>query len=189
MKVGDKIKAYVQVGLMKKPRWIRGTMLEDGMVEVSGNKLKPDCMNVKLWQPLKYIDGRCPEIESFRDENWEGLKRVVTESVARFFPEDEVRVDEDEKIISVADINVCVGVKEAASIAAFREVPVWTVTYFRHVPATRWEPDDVDEVNCGDSSTTIGAARILVDALWKFHTDGYWAAIEENLYETEENGS
>jgi hypothetical protein len=190
MKPGDKIKAFTQVGLMKKPRWIRGTLLEGEAftVEVSGNRLQLEMGKVKLWQPLEYADGRCPKLDSFRDENWEDLKRVVTDSIARFFPQDQIKIDESEKTVSVNDLCVGVGSKELETIAAFREIPVWTVTYFRGIAATRWEPEDVEEINCGDSSTTIGAARILIDSLWKFHTEGYWESLEESRFcLTEEN--
>jgi hypothetical protein len=189
MKPGDKIKAFVQVGLMRKPRWIRGTLLEGGEVDVAGNKLHLETGKVKLWQPLEYVDGRSPKLDSFCEESWEGLKKVVTESVERYFPGEKIRFDDDEKIIYVNDdLTVAGGVKEMETIAAFREIPVWNVTYFKGIAATRWEPEDVEEVNCGDSSTTIGAARILIDNLWKFHTEGYWESLEETRFcELEEN--
>jgi hypothetical protein len=183
MKPGDKIKAFVQVGLMKKPRWIRGVLLEGGLVEVSGNRVCVEQGKVKLWQPLEFVDGRCPKLDAFCEETWEDLKKVVTESVERYFPGENLRIDENEKIIYVnEDLTVGPGVKEAETIAAFREIPVWTVSYFKGIAATRWEPEDVEEVNCGDSSTTIGAARILLDNLWKFHTEGYWESLEESRY-------
>lgn len=181
MKPGDKIKAFVQVGLMRKPKWLRGTLLESNMVEVSGNKVCAD--KIKLWQPLEYVDGRWPKLDSFREDNWEDLKKVVTDSVERYFPGEKLRIDDEEKIIYVNDdLTVAAGVREMETIAAFREIPVWTVSYFKGIAATRWEPEDVEEVNCGDSSTTIGAARILVDNLWKFHTEGYWESLEESRY-------
>ena len=189
MKPGDKIKAFVQVGSMRNPRWLLGTLLEGNVVEIHGNKVCAD--KIKLWRPLEYVDGRWPQFDSFREENWEDLKKVVTDSVERYFPGEKLRIDDEEKIIYVNDdLTVAGGVKEMETIAAFREIPVWTVSYFKGIAATRWEPEDVEEVNCGDSSTTIGAARILVDNLWKFHTEGYWESLEESRYcGMEENGS
>jgi hypothetical protein len=191
MKTGDKIKAFVQVGLMRKPRWILGTLVEENVVQVSGNKVCLERGKIKLWQPLEYVDGRWPKFDSFREENWKDLKKIVTESVERYFPGEHIRIDDEEKIIYVnEDLSVGPGVKEMETIAAFREIPVWTVTHFRGIAATRWEPADVEEVNCGDSSTTIGAARILVDNLWKFHTEGYWESLEESRYcGMEDNGN
>jgi hypothetical protein len=188
MKPGDKIKAFVQVGLMRKPRWLRGTLLEGNTVEVSGNKVCAD--KIKLWQPLEYVDGRSCKLDSFCEESWEDLKKVVTESVERYFPGEQILIDEEEKAIRVGELTVSGGIKEMETIAAFREIPVWTVSYFKEIAATRWEPEDVEEVNCGDSSTTIGTARIIVDNLWKFHTEGYWTSLEESRYcGMEDNGS
>ena len=191
MKPGDKIKAFVQVGLMRKPRWLLGTLVERNLVEVSGNRVCVEQGKVKLWQPLEYVDGKWPKFDSFRAEGWEDLKKVVSDSVERYFPGEKIKFDDDEKIIYVNDdMTVSGGVKEVETIAAFREIPVWTVSYFRGIAATRWEPSDVEEVNCGDSSTTIGAAKILLDNLWKLHTEGYWESLEEARYcGMEDNGS
>ena len=194
MKTGDKIKAFVQVGLMKEPRWLQGTLLEGGEVSVYGitnnlgtinvrnsgafgTKLHLETGKVKLWQPL--VDGK---LDSFREDGWEDLKRVVADAVGKFFPHDQIRFDDEAPAIYVNHLVVAVGVKEMETIASFREIPVWTVSYFKGIAATRWEPDDVEEVDCGDSSTTIGAARIIVDNLWEYHTEGYWESLNESRF-------
>ena len=177
MKTGDKIKAFVQVGLMKEPRWLQGTLLEGGEVSVYGIKLHLETGKVKLWQPL--VDGK---LDSFREDGWEDLKRVVADAVGKFFPHDQIRFDDEAPAIYVNHLVVAVGVKEMETIASFREIPVWTVSYFKGIAATRWEPDDVEEVDCGDSSTTIGAARIIVDNLWEYHTEGYWESLNESRF-------
>jgi hypothetical protein len=178
MKRGDKIKAFVQIGLMRKPRWVVGHYVggkeSKHEVFVSGQSLFLDWNQVKLWQPAEYKDGYCETLERFADENWASLKTVVTDAVNHFFPGESVEIDENERTISVMGVSVAAGVTEIETIASFREIPCWIVSYYQTIPATYWEPPDVDEVVCGSSPNTISAARILVDGIWKFKADGYW---------------
>ena len=186
MKTGDKIKSFVQVGLMKKPKWITGEFVSHVdenhvRVNVSGNEVVVTNNNVKLYEPLVYVNGVCKEVEEFVNNNWDDLKRVVTNSVNHFFPDTNLKFDDNEKIIYVDDDYLSIGsnVTEVVSIAKIKEFPCWTVTLYSTIAATRWEPPDVDEINCGDSRTNIGVAKILIDTLWKENSAGYW----ENLME------
>jgi hypothetical protein len=176
MKNGDKIKAFVQVGLMKNPRWLKGDYVqmvgEEHQVIVSGNTLMLAVGKVKSWIPLG------PSVlEDFAASNWELLKEVVADSVAKFFPDEEVRCDEDEKTLHVGELSVGPGIVERESIASFREIPVWSVTYWRTIAATYWEPADADEVACGESAAAWQVAKILIDQLWAFKTESYWDSI------------
>ena len=204
MKTGDKIKAFVQVGLMKKPKWIKGecveaigewTGVEIHRVNVSGNTLALGPGLVKSWVPLTFTkkdndDYFNEECDSFVTENWEYLKSDCISAVQKFFPEVAVKVNEDEKTLSVEDsygpyITISVGIIERESIARFFEVPAWSVVYWKSIAATRWEPEDVEEVNCGDSQNTLGAAKILVDMLWRFKTEGYWEDLQSQRMEVQ----
>ena len=182
MKSGDKIKAFVKVGLMKEPRWLKGDHAgfdDQGfhLVKINEKYLSLEARHVKLWQPIE------PGVlEGFAATYWEELKEVTIQSVAKFFPDEPVRFDDNEKIIYVGkndDLSIQPGIVEQASIARLREVPVWSVSYFVTIPSTQWQPEDADEVECGHNSSSVHAAKILVDQLWKFKTEGYWQSMQE----------
>lgn len=176
MKPGDKIKALVQIGLMKEPRWLRGTLVEQGIAEVNGNRLSLEPGKIMLWEPLEWVDGICPAIEDFAEDNWEGLKEYVAKGMKEFFPEENYRFDDRERIVYACDDNISIGagLTEVKSIGRFFEVPTWTVTEYRTQYYGRMQPPDVDEVLLGESRSSIGAARILVDAIWKARNDSFW---------------
>lgn len=211
MKNGDKIKAFVQVGLMKKPEWVRGNLLacnrdlglqelkdlgfkarvkheDEYLVDVCGNKIYLEPSKVRLWKPLEFKqfdrEYKCEKVDNFVADQWEDLKARCQDAVAKFFPDVALKLDDNEKIISIEDqygpyLTVACGVMEKQSIASFFEVPAWEVVLWQAIPATRWEPADVDEKNCGFSETTIGAARLLVDNIWRLRTDDYWQSLQD----------
>jgi len=211
MKNGDEIKVFAQVGLMKKPRWIKGNLIacnrnleiqelknlgfkvrvnhqDEYLVDVYGNKLFLTSENVREWRPLKFGSSpefKCDKMDDFVARQWEDLKKKCQDSVAQFFPEIVLKFDDKEHTISVEDnygpyLTVAPAVCEKKSIVAFFEVPAWEVVYWVPVPATRWEPPDVDEKNCGFAETTIGAARLLVDNIWKIRSEDYWQGISDS---------
>lgn len=178
-----KIKAFVQIGLMRQPKWLKGTLVKreekNSTVSVSGQTLTVENHNVKEFRELSYKDGLCEQLENFKNQNWEELKTVVTDAVAKFFPDQILRSDEDEKILYVGpddDLSIGVGTVERKTIASFIEEPCWTVTLYKMIYSYS-EPPDAEEINCGDSTTTIGIARILVDTLWRFKTDEYFETL------------
>lgn len=212
MKNGEEIKAFVQVGLMKKPEWKKGTLVasnrglelqelkdlgfkvrvqhqDEYLVDVVGNKLYLDRSKIKQWKPLKFVrndyEYHCEEVNNFIEKTWEDLKIKCKNAVGHFFPEVELKINEQEKVISVEDqygpaLTVACGVEEKTSIVSFFEVPAWEVVMWVPIPATRHEPEDVDERNCGYSQTTIGAAKLLVDNLWRFRSEGYWQEVSDS---------
>lgn len=186
MKIGDKVKAFVQVGLMKEPRWLRGTLVSEGVVEVNGNHLSLERDKIMRWQPLEYENGECQAIKDYADSTWDQLKELVNDAVAHFLPGEKVEVDEKEKTITVHEVSISPGLHEIKTIAAFREMPTWNVSYWKYIPSTRWEPPDADEVDCGHGGP-FQAARILVDTILKFSADAYWDSLADEeaarLYE------
>lgn len=202
MKAGDKIKALVQVGLMKNPDWLRGTVIasnrglglqelkdagfkarvkheDEYLVEVSGNRLVVTPDKVRLWEPLEH-DADGPVVREFAERNWLELKRHVAEAARHFLPGDDVKINEEDKTITINDVTVAPNYTEVRSIAAFREVPCWTVSYWQDVQYSRLQPPDSDEVICGNSMSTIGAARLLIDSVLKARADGYWDAVADD---------
>lgn len=180
MKTGDKIKAFVQIGLMKKPDWLRGTLVGEGVVEVNGNRLTLDSDKIRLWQPLDHDSDGCPAVRDFADRTWEDLKRYVTEGASHFLPGEKVTIDEKEKTITVNDVTVYPDYTEVKTIVSFREMPCWTVSYWEDSRPSYMQPPDVDEVICGNSMNTLGAARILIDNILKNRADSYWDAVSED---------
>jgi hypothetical protein len=176
MKPGDKVKAFVQIGLMKKPEWVKGTLVEEGVVNVSGNRLSLEPGNIKLWETLEWKDGTCSELDSFAEENWESLKEHVSEGMKHFFPDVSLRFDDEERIVYACDdgISIGAGVTEIKTIARFKEVPVWMVNEYHTFYYGRMQPPDVDEVCVGESASSWKAARILLDAIWKMRADAFW---------------
>lgn len=188
MKKGDKIKAFLKIGLMRDPDWIEGTYKGRNTlcheVEIHGNIHQVD--KVKLWVPAVYKNGNCPDLDKFVRENWEELKKLVTDSVNHFFPEEKVEVDEGEHIITVGGIEIAGELQEVDSIARISELPCWGVSTLKHIPATRWEPDDYGEVIIGQESSNMGAAKVLIDAIWELtKSDPYWESLCWNAYAEE----
>jgi hypothetical protein len=174
MKTGDKIKAFVQVGLMKSPRWLKGTLVEPGKVDVNGNVLSLEPGKIKLFRALEK-----GAAEKFAEENWDNFKEVLSAAKEKFFPLESLRFDDEEKVAYLAeDISIAVSVNEAHSIARITEYPTWAVCVLHKIPATRWEPEDADEAEVGDSPNNVTAAKIAIDTLWRYSTMGYWESLE-----------
>lgn len=176
MKPGDKVKALVQIGLMRKPRWLEATLVERNTVEIHGNRLHLEPGKIKGWKPLENFQ---ESIDEFAGKNWAELKEIVSAAAKHFLPGDEVKFDEIEKGIEIDGVSVLPSVTEVGTIAEFREIPCWSVAYYV-TTYSRNEPPDSDEVVCGNATTADHAARILIDTVLKNRADAYW----ENLWES-----
>jgi len=184
------VKAFVQVGLMKKPSWLRGELVsrdqENATVIVAGNTLVLENHKVKEWKTLEWIMGdnhvsRCKELEEFQEQNWEDLKIQCEGMVSKFLPDVVLKFDENEKMISVEDhIQIMAGVVEKESIVRFFEVPAWTVTQFEERYYGRLQPPDVDEIDLGSSQSNLGAARLLVESIMRNSLDAYCQVIMDD---------
>lgn len=182
-----KHKAFVQLGNAKKPRWIFCEVLENynngTLIEVHGQKII--ARNVKEFKSIEYDKNThdWPELREFVDNNWDFLKNVVSEAVGKFFPEESIKINDDTKTISAFEANLVVGggIFEVETISAFIEIPQWSITEYRIIPSTRWEPEDVDEKHLGHTSNSISAAKLFIDAIWNGKCEGYW---ENKFFET-----
>jgi len=129
MKSGDQIKAFVQVGLMKKPRWIKANLIacnrnlglqelkdlgfkvrvkheDEYLVEVHGNRLYLKPQDVREWRPLEFgpsPDFKCEKMDQFVSFHWENLKTNCRDAVAKFFPDVTLTVNEEEHTIAIED--------------------------------------------------------------------------------------
>lgn len=179
------VKALVQIGLMKKPSWLRGELVSrdenQTTVIVSGNTLTLENYKVKTWEPLKFVNGVCEQLDQFQNSNWEDLKHHCKEIVSKFLPDVVLNIDEQEKTISVDDyIQIMAGVIEQESIARFFEVPTWNLTQFVTHYYGRLQPPDVDEVDLGSSRSNLGAARLLVESIMRNRLDDYCQVIADD---------
>lgn len=186
MNTNDEVKVFAQVGLMKEPKWLRGTLLEAHfpesgyLVQTSGNKIWSD--KVKRYERLVCKDGIYPAVIEFENKHWNSLKNFISDAMSKFFPNEKLIIKEEEKIISACDevVTINSGITEVESIASFAEHPVWEVQTWHSIPSTRWEPGDVDCKLIGNAFSSLSGAKIFVDAVWSVHSDCYWTSLEEN---------
>jgi len=180
-------KIFAQVGNSKNPRWMRGKVIEkfpDGiiLVEVYGQKITVSDKDVKEYKRIKYDQEKQEfiELKEFVEKNWESLKKNVTEAAGKFFPEEHIKIDENEKIIYALDdcLSICGSVFEVETISSFVEVAEWSIVEYKQLPATRWEPEDFDEKQIGHAANNISASKIFLDSIWSAKCSNYW----ENKY-------
>lgn len=184
MNNGDLVKVFTQIGSMKKPRWLVGNAIDCDfpelgiLVETHSNTVWSESTKVKKFSRLGYDNktGLCPALVDFQNKNWDYLKNHVSKAMERFFPNVDVQYDDKEKIIYAMDKHITIGaeVSEVESIAAFTEVPGWGVEIWKEIPATRWEPSNVDSASFGVTYTSMLAARLFLNAIWQVQHDSYW---------------
>jgi hypothetical protein len=183
MNIGQRIKAFVTLGLNKTPRWIDGTFLDEvpegsAMIEVRGNKLIVESRKVKKYTKLsRNPDGSSPEEDEFVEKHWESLKSVVLLGVAQLLQSKYVvEVNEEEKIISVENgwISIAPGIVDRESIVEFAEHPTWTVSMAVQWGGGYWDPPDVDLVEVGHSPNVVNVAELFVNTIWKESNRGFW---------------
>lgn len=178
----EKIKVFAKVGLMKEGRWLKGIILEEYenifIVETYGNKLSIEKNLVKPVREMIHDNetGRYPGLDNFVEDNWSDLKNYILESIKFFFPEVKIKLNEEDKIIECEEFGVSVtsSIKEIETISCFMEKPVWEVSSFHTIPATRYEPEDISESVVYSESSTVGAAKAFLDFIWSVKSQGYW---------------
>lgn len=180
-------KIFAQVGNLKSPRWMRGKVIEqylDGntLVEAYGQKITIPSKDVKEYKRIRYDREKqeFTELKEFANKDWESLKQTLTEAMNKFFPEENIEIDEKEKVIYAFNdcLSISGGIFEVETISSFVETPQWSVVEYRTIPSTRWEPEDVEEKNVGHSANYVSAAKLFLDAVWNIKNEGYW----ENKY-------
>jgi hypothetical protein len=183
LNIGDKIKVFTQVGLMKEPRWVCGVFLDHvpddkAMVEVAGNKILSDIRKVKKHVRLAYVNGVCPELEKFATEHWPKLKAITVKAYERVIGRDpsELIIDDNEKTIHDKTENIFIGpaVVERETFLEFRENPCWGVGMIVCDHGTRWEPPSADEIEVGNNMNWANAANLFIDTLWKETHRDFW---------------
>lgn len=190
MKNGDVVKAFVQIGCMKKPRWIVGKVVDtnfpdDGvLVSIHDNLHWVDRNKVKLYKRMAYDSKNYlwQDVVNFSNKNWESLKTQIFKARSTFFPNIDIEVDEQEKIIYAMSKTISIGaeVHEVESLDCFEEVAAWGVEIWRVIPATRHEPEDMDSTHYEVNMNTMRAAKAFINAIWQVMQDTYW---DNEVYE------
>lgn len=183
LQIGDRVKVFTQVGLMKTGRWLTGKYLDDvpdgsSMVEVSGNKVMCDRHKVRKYVRLER-DQYGQILSTFWDKTWEELKRAVTlgfNNPTVLHHAYALDIDEDEKMISIENgwISVSPSTVEKESIISFIEAPCWAISIATTGCQTYWEPADVDVNEVAYSENPINAAQLFVKTVWEESNRPFW---------------
>lgn len=180
----ENYKVFVQLGKQKNPKWTSGKVLEffhlinDYLVETHGQQLVLNHQNVKAYKKAKYNQEKrdFAEIIEFNEKNWDKLKNILSEAMKEFFPNEKININEEEKIIYAMQdqLSISCGIFEVEAFSFFQDVAEWSVVAYKPIPATRYEPEDVQEINLGKSANNISAAKIFIDSIWSLKCESYW---------------
>lgn len=179
-KTGEKVRVNAKLGNMRESKWIEGTILEsdfeDILVETRFQKVWSPKNKVKQYNKLEYdsINQVWPAVEEFKNKYWNDLKSYVSKALEEFFPNVEMVVDEEEKIINIDAFSIGSGIEERETLISFIELPVWNVSVETYCPGNRDEPPSSDLSDIGSSASSIGAARILIESMMKDKTGSYF---------------
>lgn len=181
--MNNKHKAFIQIGSLKEPKWINVKIIEKYenntcLVEASGQKVVVNSSNVKKYEKVEYDfkKGKFTKVEEFIENNWENLKSCISDAIREFFPNEEIEIDEKEKIIYAREkaLSIDCGIFEKETISSFIELPEWQIVSYKPVGATRWSPEDIEENVVGHSINNISAAKIFVDSIWSVRCSSFW---------------
>lgn len=175
---GSAVKAFVALGLQKKPRWTKAIYLENNTVEFNNGEVKYlKDSEIKLIVNLEYKNHEWPALNEFISKNWEELKNTIKISVSKFFPNKECCINDKEHTVSCEGFYISAAVVEIETHDSFIERPVWQLSVEEGYSGTLWEPPGSDLVDVSHSGDDLIISRNLIDSLWKAEGDSYW----ENL--------
>jgi len=187
----ENYKVFVQLGNQKSPKWTSGKVVEffpltsDYLVETHGQQLVLSYSNVKAYKKAKYDQEKRDFAETieFNEKNWDNLKKILSEAMQEFFPEEKINIDEKEKIIYAMQnqLSISCGIFEVETFSFFQDVASWSVVAYKPIASTRYEPEDVQEISLGNSANNISAAKIFIDSIWSLKCESYW---ENKSYES-----
>ena len=180
--VGSIVKGFAKLGLQKKENWARGTYLGNNKVEFwTGAVLILEDRNIKEY---RRIESNSTVQSDFINSSWEALKDNVQQAVSAFFPDVCVQFDEDEHIIYALDncLSICPAIVEKNTFCSIIEIPTWQVCEEVYYSSTQWEPSGSDLCEVADSPNPISAAKLFVDRIWSYKTDGFWQNKYDDAY-------
>lgn len=173
--LGSEVKAFVALGLNKKPRWTKAIYLENNTVEFNNSEVKSlKDSEIKLVVNLEYTNYEWPALKEFVSNNWETLKETFKIGIAKFFPDKKYDFDDKEHMVSCEGFYIGPAVVEHETWDSFIEKPVWQLSVEEGYSGTLWEPPGADVVDITHSQCDITIVRNLIDNLWKVQGDSYW---------------
>ena len=192
-KTGEKVRVNAKLGNMRESKWIEGTILEsdfedDVLVETKFQKVwvPKNARTVKKYEKLEYDSTNhvWPAVEEFKNKYWNDLKSYVSKALEEFFPNVEMVVDEEEKIINIDAFSIGSGIEERETLTSFIELPVWNVSVETYCPGNRDEPPSSDLSDIGSSASSIGAAQILIESMMKDKIGSYFESMTPDYFES-----
>ena len=174
---GSIVKGFAKLGSQTKEKWTRGTYIGNNNVEFwTGVVVTLPDDKIKEYKRFERIGQEYPEQAKFTGDTWNQLKGNIKESVGLFFPKVNLEIDEDEHIVYALgnSISICPAIIERESISAFTETSTWQVCVEVNYPSTLWEPSTSELSGVSESPNTITAARMFLDAIWRYSTEDYW---------------
>lgn len=82
-------------------------------------------------------------------------------------------------------IEIVPGVFEAKSILRTNEFPGYTVLTYKHHHATRWEPEDCEDIELATVRGEAQAAQEALKQLWLIESGNYWDGVGDSEYAAE----
>mgnify|MGYP006266893325 CR=1 FL=1 len=190
LEIGDEVRVFTQVGLMKAPKWLRGTFLDEvpndqAMVEVSNNKLIADIRRVKKYRKVGSID-------EFVSKYWKDLKSIISISIPKLLGPNhpQIEINDEDNIISVYNgaISIAPELIDRETFLEFLNTPSWVVSIAVPTGGGAWEPPDVDICAVGDRPHVVNAAELFVETIWKESNKSFWESAAEHYdYEQDQN--
>jgi hypothetical protein len=171
------------MGSLKEPKWINVKIIEKYenntcLVEAGSQKVVVNSSNIKKYEKVEYDfkKGKFSKAEEFIEDNWENLKSCILDAIKEFLPNEEIEIDEKEKIIYACNnaLSIDCGIFEKETISSFIELPEWQIVSYKTIGATRWSPEDIEENVVDHSINSISAAKIFIDSIWSIRCSSFW---------------
>jgi len=178
IQIGERVKVFTQVGLMKESKWLVGEYLDDVpedrcMIQVSGNRIISNRNKVK-----KFTKATQEDTDKFVKAQWPALKSMVSLGVEKLLGPNppKLEIDEVEYSISVENgwISIAPSIEERESIIGFIECPCWSVAIAVSTGGGYWDPPDVDICDVGSCTNTVSAAQFFIETIWKETNRPFW---------------
>ena len=182
MKPGQKVKVA-----RFDNNWQEGTFLsmdeqqtcqiEFGKPGLIGHRIENlNRMAIREFRPLEYVDGECPALDKMAQENMPFVIESLTKTLQDLLPNETFIIEEGIVYAYHRAISLQPVVVETRSIGAFIEHPGWSVTVWKHHPATRHEPEDISDSTVGEFLHYGQAVQKLVETLFLLKSTDYWNA-------------
>lgn len=181
-KSGEKVKAFVQLGVQTQKQWTVVEYVEPASDETHCVRFHEQIRFVSN-DEIRHFRPIDPDaVENFSKTRIAGLYKLLRDAIERVGIKElcgKVSLNEDEGVIYLMDdaFSIQAGVKESNSILGIIEQPCWKITTFRDIPAKRWEPADVVECDVGDAFSDNETVEIALVAILRTQISYYMESL------------